>query len=97
MEMESIVAKLTETEARSRSNTKRIDKMEERQDNLEQLTAAVAVMQKEQENVVADVGEIKADVKEIKDKPRKWWESVIVAVIGAVAGYIVAAVMKGGV
>ncbi|KXL53512.1 hypothetical protein CLNEO_07380 [Anaerotignum neopropionicum] len=92
MNQDEISEKLVEVDARSKSNKHRLDKVEERQDNLEQLANAFSVMQKEQEYIKEDVGEIKADVKILAQKPAKRWESMvergITVVVGAVVGYL---------
>lgn len=92
MTQNEVSEKLIEVDQRSKSNKHRLDKMEERQDNLEQLTNAFSVMQKEQEYIKDDIGEIKTDVKSLAEKPAKRWESVveriITVVVGAVAGYL---------
>lgn len=93
MDDTEIIKELTETTARSKSNTKRLDAMEKRQNDLEQLTQAVAVVQAKQEQIETDVGEIKTDVKALRERPVKWWETLIVALIGAVAGYAVKALL----
>lgn len=93
MDTEQIVKGLTEVDARARSNTKRLDAMEKRQDDLEQLTKAVAVMQSEAEHTAADVKEIKADVKALKERPVKWWEAVILALIAGAVGYALKALL----
>lgn len=87
------IKELTETAARSRSNTKRLDALEKRQDNLEVLTQAVAVMQTKQDRIETDVGEIKADVKELKAAPGKRWEAIVAAVIGLAAGFAIKALL----
>ena len=65
--MEDVAAKLASLEQREKSNTHRIDKLEERQDNLEKLTDTISVLANEQEHIKSDVGEIKADVKTLTD------------------------------
>lgn len=79
---------LTETAARAKTNARRLDIMERRQDNLEALTRSVAVMQSKQEQIETDVTEIKTDVKALREKPVRWWETAIVALIGAAAGFL---------
>ena len=73
---------------------KRLDEMEKRQDNLDDLVGTVKVLALREENVEKDVKEIKDDVKDIKDKPAKKWESlvtqIISIVVAAVAGFILA-------
>jgi seryl-tRNA synthetase len=94
MTNDEIAIKLTETEARSKSNTHRLDKVEERQDNLDSLVASVSAMAKEQENIKEDVTEIKTDVKALTEKPAKRWDmtidTLIVAVAAALVGFLMA-------
>ena len=85
--------RLTEVESRSKSNTKRIDEMERRQDNLDDLVSSVKVLADREKRVEDDVKEIKKSVNEIKEKPRKRWEGVIDKVIFTVVGAIVTYVL----
>lgn len=71
MTQDEITEKLVEVDQRSKSNKHRLDKVEERQDNLEQLTNAFTKMETEQSYIKKDVGEIKADVKTLAEKPAK--------------------------
>lgn len=82
--------RLTEVESRSKSNTKRIDDMEKRQDSLDNLVATVAVLAEKESNVENDVKEIKTDVKSIKDKPGKRWDAIVEKVIWAVLAAFIA-------
>lgn len=84
--------RLTETEARSKSNTHRLDKLEERVSEQGELIQTIKLVAQEQEHIKTDVSEIKADVKAIADKPRKRWETIgdklLWLVIGGAAAYI---------
>ena len=86
--------RLTEVEERSRSNQRRIDDIEKRQDNLEELTATVQVLATKESNVEKTVTEIKSDVKELTSKPAKRWDGVvdkiIYSVVAAIAGFVLA-------
>lgn len=86
--------RLTEVESRSKSNMHRLDEMEKRQDNLDELVGTVKVLALREENVEKDVKEIKDDVKDIKEKPAKRWESVVTQIVSilvaAVLGYFLA-------
>ena len=82
--------RLTEIDNRSRSNSKRLDEVEKRQDNLDSLVASVAVMAKEQEYIKSDVTEIKSDVKSLTEKPAKRWDSMTDKVVWAVVAAIIA-------
>lgn len=96
MNQDEISEKLVEVDARSKSNKHRLDTMEKRQDNLEQLTNAFSVMQKEQEYIKEDVGEIKTDVKALTEKPAKRWESIVERTITVVVGAAVGYLLSGG-
>lgn len=96
MTQDEISEKLVEVDSRSKSNMHRLDKMEERQDNLEQLTNAFAKMETEQGHIKEDVGEIKADVKALAEIPAKRWESIIERIITVVVGAIVGYLLSGG-
>lgn len=86
--------RLTAVEDRAKSNTRRIDDLEKRQDNLDDLVATVKVLAVREEAVENDVREIKADVKGLTSKSGKRWDSlvsqVITIVVAAVAGFILA-------
>ena len=86
--------RLTEVEERAKSNAHRINELEKRQDNLDDLVSTVKVLADREERVEGDVREIKDDVKSIKDKPAKRWESVVTQIItilvAAIVGFILA-------
>lgn len=86
--------RLTEVEERSKSNTHRLDEMEKRQDNLDDLVSTVKVLAVREENVENDVKEIKSDVKSLTSKSGERWDSmidkIIVTVVAAIAGFILA-------
>ena len=91
---EDIAVKVAEIEQRSKSNTHRLDKVEERQDNLDKLVSSVEVLATRQETVETDVKEIKTDVKALTEKPAKRWDGIVdkliwLAVSGAV-GFLAA-------
>ena len=83
--------RLTDVEARCRSNTHRIDDLEKRQDNLDELVSTVKVLAVREENVESDVKEIKTDVKSLKDVPAKRWNAIVekalLVIVGAVITY----------
>ena len=87
--MQQFEHRLTEVEERSKSNTKRIDKLSERQDSLDELVGTVKVLATREENVENDVKEIKSDVKSLTDKPGKRWDSLVEKIILAIAAAIV--------
>lgn len=84
--------RLTTVEDRSKSNTKRLDEVERKQDNLEELVTTVKVLAIREETVESDVKEIKSDVKSLKDIPAKRWNSIVekflLVAAGAIGSYI---------
>ena len=86
--------RLTEVEERSKSNQHRLDDLEKRQDNFDDLIGSVRVLADREERVESDVKEIKDDVKTLTDKPAKRWDNVIdkiiMTLVAAVVGFILA-------
>lgn len=86
--------RLTAVEDRTKANQHRLDELERRQDNLDELVGTVKVLAVREENVEADVKEIKNDVKSLTSKPAKRWDDLVTQVItilvAAVAGFILA-------
>ncbi len=73
--------RLTEVEERAKSNSHRIDEVERRQDNLDELVGTVKVLAVRERQVEADVKEIKGDVKSLASKPAQRWEVLITQII----------------
>lgn len=69
--------RLTEVEERSKSNSHRLDDVEKRQDNLDELVSTVKVLAVREENVETDVKEIKSDVKSLTSKPGQRWDNFV--------------------
>ena len=86
--------RLTEVEERSKSNTHRLDDLEQRQNDLDELVGVVKVLADREGRVEEDVREIKSEVKTLTAKPgQKWeklWEVILTVVAGAVVGFILA-------
>ena len=78
--------RVTAVEKLAGSNRHRIDDMEKRQDNLDELVKSVALFAQEQEYIKEDGKEIKADVKALTDKPAKRWESLVDKLLLVAAG-----------
>lgn len=88
--------RLTEVENRSKANGHRIDELDKRQQNLDDLMLSVRELAIREEVVETDVKEIKSDVKSLAEKPAKRWEAIadkiIMMIVAAVVGYILAQV-----
>ena len=78
--------RVTAVEKLAGSNRHRLDDIEKRQDNLDELVKSVALFAQEQEYIKQDVKEIKADVKALTDKPAKRWESLLDKLLLVAAG-----------
>jgi len=85
--------RVTVVEDRSKSNSKRLDDVERRQDNLDELVSTVKVLAVREENVESDVKEIKTDVKSLKEIPANRWNSIVEKIICVIVGAIVAYAM----
>lgn len=86
--------RLTEVEARSKSNTNRLNDMEKRQDNFDELVGTVKVLATREEKVESDVKEIKSDVKILTGKPAKRWDSLVEKIILTAAGIIIGYILN---
>lgn len=86
--------RITTIEDRTKSNAHRIEELEKRQNNLDDLVSTVRVLATREENVENDVKEIKKDVKDLTNKPVKRWEGIvekiIMLIVAAIVGYILA-------
>lgn len=83
------VEKITEIDSRSKSNTKRIDKIEKRVDDLSDVYVALTKVNDKVDNIDDDVKEIKKDMKDIKDKPGKRMDQIIGYILSAIIGGII--------
>lgn len=81
--------RLTMVEDRSKSNQYRIEELEKRQDNLDELVSTVKVLAIREENVENDVKEIKSDVKALNEKPAKKWDGLVDKIILTIAALLI--------
>lgn len=96
MEHEDIAVRLAEVDARSKSNTHRLDEMDEKVDTLQRLTAAVEIMAAEQKHQGSTMAEIKTDVTAlgkkvdvIEKKPGKRWENMVEKALWAICAAVI--------
>ena len=99
MTHEELIALTHDNEQRSKSNTHRINELEEQQKQLNNLVSAVAVLAEKQNQIGDDVDDIKREVKALADKPVKRWDGIvdkiISAIIAAAMGYALARIGLG--
>lgn len=98
MSQEEMAVKLAEVDARSRSNTHRLDELSGKVDVLTRLTTAVEVIASEQKHQNEALADIKTDIDNlgekvdaIEKKPGKRWESVVNKLIYGIVGGIATA------
>lgn len=86
--------RLTQVEEMAKTNARRIENIEKRQNNLDELVGTVKALAVREENVESDVKEIKSDVKSLTGKSGKRWDNlvdkIIVTVAAAIIGFILA-------
>ena len=97
-EIKEIWERLTAGEASIKSAHHRIDDVEEKQDNLAELVSTVKVLADREARVEDDVTVIKTDVKELKEKPTKRYETLVTALLTGlgtgIAGYMLALILN---
>lgn len=97
MDHEELAVKLAEVDARSKSNTHRLDAVEKSSDVLHELATSVKVMAGELKRQGDAVEEIKDNVTNlghkvdsIEKKPAKRWEGIVDKLIWGVVGAVLA-------
>lgn len=97
LEFKEIIERLSSGESSIKSAHHRIDDVEKKQDNLAELVSSVKIVADRQARVEDDVVEIKTDVKELKEKPIKRYDTVITAILTGLAtgivGYLLALIL----
>lgn len=85
---------LTECDQRSRSNTHRLDKLEQSTEALTKLAVNVEVMGANIKNMDATLQKLDKKVEEQEARPGKRWEDLVKTVIGIVVGALLAMAMS---
>ena len=106
MTTEEMAVKVAEVDHRAKSNTRRIEKLEQKTDVLNRLAASIEVMANEQKHqteailsIKNDVSALDGKVETLERKPGKRWdnavEKVTLTIIAAVVGFILARIGLG--
>lgn len=95
MTNEDIAVMLTDHENEIGSLKHRMAAVEGNQKALADLTGSVRELTIEQGHLKSDVGEIKADVKAMLDKPVKRWDGLVDKALWLVVGAFLAWVLSG--
>lgn len=102
MTQEEMAVRLVETEARSKSNTHRLDKIEKEFEALNKLATAMEVMANEQKHIAETITTMEDNldtlekaVKTIEEKPAKRWDGMVEKFIYGIVGALAAALAGG--
>lgn len=94
--MDDTEHRLTKLESDLKTAFSKIDELRNRQNAFDDLVISVKQLAIREENVEADIKEIKADVKTLTNKPAERWNDLVKTIIGlivaAVVGFILAKV-----
>lgn len=82
--------RLAACEERSKSNTHRIDKLEEATDALNQLAQNMGIMAEKQKQMVDSVEKLDGKVTALEQKPAKRWDGLVEKVIWAFVAAVIA-------
>lgn len=86
--------RLTEMDQRSRSNTRRIEKLEESTEAINRMAISIEKMAMKQDSMNGSINKLTADVETLKAEPGKRWkfviEKTIYFVVAAVVGFFLA-------
>ena len=88
--MEDTEHRLTAVEERSRSNSRRLEIVEKRQEEIGELVTSMATMAQKQETMERDVSEIKTKIDVMVSKPGKRWDSIVDKVLLGIVAALVA-------
>lgn len=92
MEEVQLEHRLSDVENRSKSNTKRIDKLEESTEAINNLATSMQVIVVKQEQINTNVQKLDSKVESLESKPGKRYEAIIekilLVVVSAVITYI---------
>lgn len=88
--------RLTDVESRCKSNTHRIDKLEESTEAINRLATSVEVMATKQDAMGVSVDKLVSKVDAMEAKPAKRWEGLVDKLLFAVAGAVLAWLVQGG-
>lgn len=98
--MDTVESRVSALEQRSKSNTHRIDHLEQEQAAIHSLAATLQVMANEQKHqteaiagVKEDVGRLEGKVDVLEAKPGKRWEGIVDKLIWGVAGAVLAFIL----
>ena len=91
---EEQIRTLTECDQRSKSNTHRLDKLEQNYEALNRLTVSVETMGVKLGNLDKTMQKLDARMEEQESKPGKRWDGLVTTLIGVIVGAVMAVVFS---
>ena len=92
MKKEEKTILLTRHDGQLQRQDGRLKDLERRQDDLDKMASCVAILAQRQEDMDADIKQIKNDVSQMAQKAGRRWEMIvekaIAAVVGALVGFV---------
>ena len=85
--------KLAEVDARGKSNTRRLDKLEALTEVVHELATTMKLMAEKQERTAEVVERLDSKITNIEQEPAKRWKAVVEKVILTIVGAVVGAVL----
>lgn len=84
---------LAEVDARSRSNTKRLDKLEELTEVVHELATTMKLMAEKQDRTAKTVERLDVKITTLEQEPAKKWKTVVEKMLATAAAAIVGFVL----
>lgn len=89
MTVEEMAVRVQQVEDRSKSNSHRLNDVEKKLTDNDQMLASIARLDQKQTDMDKDIKEIKSDVKTIAEKPGKRWDAIVDKVLLAIVAALV--------
>lgn len=81
--------RLTEVEERSKSNSHRLDKLEESTEAINRLATSMEIMAERQEQTVETIDKLDRKVTALEEKPARRWDGLVDKIVWAIAAAFV--------
>lgn len=94
MEEVQLEHRLSDVENRSKSNTKRIDKLEESTEAINNLATSMQVIVVKQEQINTNVQKLDSKVESLEAKPGKRYESIVEKILLVVASAVITYILS---
>ena len=93
MNYEELVIHIAEVDTRSRSNTRRIEQLEQSTDVIYRLATSIEVMATKQDTMNDNINKMDAKITALEAKPGKRWDTITTSAITSIIGIIIGAIL----